>query len=130
MTITNKGTIFSTRMNANGLLFGLGNSGFPSIMLGSSTLGGNGGKAVASGVWTHLAIAVDGSNVRFYVDGSLNATKALAGGAPKDAAIRIGKGWAGGDDPFDGLIDDVAIYGKALSTVEVGDLKGGALKCR
>jgi hypothetical protein len=128
-SVTGKGTIFSTRLNASGLSFGLGN-GFPSITLGALTLGGNGGTAVAKGAWSHVAIAIDGSSVRFYIDGNLNATKSLGGGAPKDTAVRLGRGWSVPDDPFEGQIDDVAIYGKALSTQDVKDLYAGAAKCR
>jgi hypothetical protein len=128
-TVVTKGTILSTKTNTAGMIFSLYN-GFPNIMLGATTLSGNGGKIVVAGAWTHLAIAFDSVNVRFFVNGTLNATKPLAGGVVKEGPIRVGSGWLG-EDPFNGLVDEVAIYGKALSDTEVKDLYlAAAAKCR
>jgi len=70
------------------------------------------------GQWYHIAGTNDGSNIKIYVNGQLKATTDSTGstGADYDATIGV-------DDRsstyFEGLIDDVRIYNRALSAEEL-----------
>ena len=76
-------------------------------------------------VWSHIAVtyttAVGGSTLRIYVDGALITTVAgpnqnlLAGNQP----LRIGNSNAQISEGFNGLIDEVRVYNRALSVAEI-----------
>jgi YVTN family beta-propeller protein len=79
----------------------------------------------SSGVWYHVAFVYDKATVRLYVNGVLDQTQA-AGAIlnGNDYPVTLGSGANGGnlctqDSHFNGLIDDVAIYNRALSPKEV-----------
>ena len=72
-----------------------------------------------SGVWSHLVATYDGTTMRIYVNGTLSA-RAPSSVSLLDGtnAFSIGSatGWS---DFFDGGIDEVAVYGTALSPERV-----------
>jgi Concanavalin A-like lectin/glucanases superfamily/Bacterial Ig domain len=69
--------------------------------------------------WTHLAVTFDGASLRLYVDGTLTRTTAVSGAmSGSDGPLRIG-GNAIWDEWFDGLIDELRIYNRALSPTEI-----------
>ncbi|NVN91044.1 MAG: LamG domain-containing protein [Desulfuromonadales bacterium] len=84
------------------------------------------GTAVATGgfvplnAWSHVACTYDGTNIRVYVNGVQAATgtgaAALAAG---DKALGIGKLDGSAIRNFDGLIDEVKIFSRALTTNEI-----------
>ena len=97
-----------------------------------SPAGGSGGgtwnsnSKMVAGEWVHAAISYDGSTIRFYIDGgpdSLEVTAALTFGIV-DQSLILGCDFPGGDEYFDGVMDDVRIYDYALSDGEVGWLSG------
>ena len=70
--------------------------------------------------WTHLATTYDGTTQRFYVNGALVASRPQTGPiAVGNGALRIGgnNSWAG--EFFSGLIDEVRVYNRALTDVEI-----------
>jgi hypothetical protein len=70
--------------------------------------------------WVYLAGTFDGSTFRFYTNGILAASAAGTMGPINGAALLIGdSGAEGGCMPFVGLIDEVAIYNRALSDAEI-----------
>jgi hypothetical protein len=73
------------------------------------------------GVWTHLATTYDGANQRFYVNGVLVGTTASpgAGIAVSNGAIRIGGNASSTGEFFQGMIDEVRVYNRALSAAEI-----------
>ncbi len=76
---------------------------------------------VMPGKWAHIAGTYDGRAVRIYVNGVLRGQADAPGGiAPRKQAIIIGN-YIGRKNayPMDGLIDDVRIYGRALSADEI-----------
>ena len=89
------------------------------------------GVGMMAGVFHHVAVTVDGTRVRFYVDG------VLAWDAPQetplvpvpDGPLVIGTEFV--SDQFYGVIDELAIYDHALSSGEVRDiyLAGTLGKC-
>ena len=81
------------------------------------------GQAPATGQWQYLSATYDGTTARYYIDGVQVASRAFAGNVGDTDTWRIG---AYGNSPFgffDGTIDDVRIYDRALTTAEVqGDM--------
>jgi glucose/arabinose dehydrogenase/fibronectin type 3 domain-containing protein len=71
------------------------------------------------GVWTNVALTYDGSILRLYVNGAQVATKAMTG------PIATGSSplWIGGNQPygefFNGLLDDIRVYNRALTQAEI-----------
>jgi uncharacterized repeat protein (TIGR01451 family) len=94
------------------------------------------GNEVATGIdlplntWTHLAGAFDGSAFRFYINGQLVATSG-AGMLGPTTADPLLIGGAGTCARFAGLIDEVEIYNRALSSSEIQAIynSGSAGKC-
>jgi hypothetical protein len=69
--------------------------------------------------WKHLAATWDGSTQRLYVDGVQVAFSSLSGSATvSNSPLRFGGNAVWGEF-FQGLIDDVRIYNRALSASEV-----------
>jgi Concanavalin A-like lectin/glucanases superfamily/Divergent InlB B-repeat domain/Putative Ig domain/Immunoglobulin I-set domain len=75
--------------------------------------------------WTHLAASFDGSTKRLYVNG---AQVALQGGLgplfydpSPNIPVTVGSDWGFGasDDRFNGRVDEVCVYRRALSDAEV-----------
>ncbi|MBN2217110.1 MAG: PEP-CTERM sorting domain-containing protein [Pirellulales bacterium] len=85
--------------------------------------------------WTHVSATYDGTDMRFYVDGTLKYTHNLeALGEVRNlrgdwlGAINIGNRWdvhGSYDRQFVGAIDDVAYFDTALTSTEIGQIMGG-----
>jgi hypothetical protein len=84
------------------------------------------GSMVQPGRWYHVAATYDGQYMGLYIDGVLDVIwdtgpiVAYTGDAP----LRIGSNRNSNHTPgvFDGIIDEVCIYNRALSTSEVREL--------
>jgi len=83
--------------------------------------------------WYHVVGVAEGSMARVYIDGQLDGTGTLSvAAAAHSDPIRIGRKGSGGDGLyFDGLIDDVRVYSRALASNDVSqlymDTKGGPI---
>jgi len=80
----------------------------------------------AAGNWTHVAVTQDGSTTRIYINGSLSTTTTgrRALGTFSTAMIML----AGSDnnlDLFQGDLDEVRIYNRALTGTEIASLSNG-----
>jgi hypothetical protein len=90
------------------------------------------GNDVAAGVWTHLAVTWDAGdpNMRFYKNGEEIHSASKGGtaiGIGPDVKIGIGNqsvsaGTDSMDRPFDGIMDDVAIWNRGLSPEEIAEM--------
>jgi glucose/arabinose dehydrogenase/chitodextrinase len=100
------------------------NSDGPLRPSGGGTLGGNtqylGGPAANPvNAWTNVALTYDGATLRLYINGTQVASRAATG------AIQTTNSplWIGGNSPygeyFQGLIDEVRVYNRALTQAEV-----------
>ncbi len=79
-----------------------------------------GSSATPVGAWSHLATTYEGGTMRIYVNGQLAATATgIAAARDSAGALKIGGNSIWGGEAFDGLIDDVRIYARALSQAEV-----------
>ncbi|MHA2428754.1 MAG: LamG domain-containing protein, partial [Candidatus Hermodarchaeia archaeon] len=100
------------------LRFRLKTSGTTSTLIASSG-------DLEPGVWIHAAVIYDGSTMKIYKDG------VLVGDTPKSGNIDSGptaQVWIGNNPPtdsskpFDGMIDDVRLYDRALTEEEIQEL--------
>lgn len=77
--------------------------------------------APAPGVWHNFVYTFDLTTHRLYVDGlEINATTAEPQTAIADK-LEFGR-WSGGSEYYSGLLDEVSIYGDALSPTDVANL--------
>jgi Concanavalin A-like lectin/glucanases superfamily len=80
-----------------------------------------GGAVLPVNSWTHLAATYDGSTLRLFVNGVEVDSLALSGAIVTTAnPLRIGGNGVWGEF-FQGLIDEVRIYNRALSATEIRD---------
>lgn len=77
----------------------------------------NSGSGLVDGNWHHVAMTYDGENLRSYIDGSITATNPVSGNLTGRAA-EIGR-YLSNTYVTNGYIDDVRIYGRALSAEEI-----------
>jgi hypothetical protein len=88
---------------------------------------------VTNGKWVHVAGTFDGATVNVYVDGALGATcPATALFLPDTTPITIGAALSTSAttqvvDPFTSLMDEVALFRRALPAVEVRALASGSV---
>lgn len=73
---------------------------------------------VNTGNWFHAAATYNGSSVNIYVNGNLESTNARSGNITPGAK-NIGSSSGGGSEYFNGTIDNVKIYNRALSNLEI-----------
>jgi parallel beta-helix repeat protein len=75
--------------------------------------------SISALTWTHVAATFDGSTVALYINGQLidsdPAQVSVLGGGTQPYTI----GWTSGSRYFDGRIDEVAIFDRALTTFQI-----------
>ncbi|HZM27048.1 MAG TPA: LamG domain-containing protein, partial [Gemmatimonadales bacterium] len=82
-------------------------------------LDARGTAAVPLNAWTHLAATHDGTTLRLYVNGVQVGSRAVAGALlTSTGALRIGGNSIWGEF-FQGRIDEVRVYNRALSPSEI-----------
>lgn len=97
--------------NAGKILFERWGNGSQSNVVGTT--------ATAVGTWYYVVATYDGSTLRLYVNGSLEASAASSVSmSDTTAPLRIAAS-AGGGSNFNGTIDDVAIYNVALTAAQI-----------
>ena len=79
----------------------------------------NSGVSPSVGVWQHLAATFDGANARYYIDGVEVASRAFSGSVGTANTWRIGAYGSVAGGFFDGLIDEIRVYDRALSATEI-----------
>jgi hypothetical protein len=81
----------------------------------------------SAGEWHHIAATYDGKVFKCYIDGVLAEEWAYAGAMPQNtASVTIGRRSRGGTF-FNGMIDDVRLYDRALTAGQINVvLAGGA----
>lgn len=89
---------------------------------------------LATGVWHHVAMVYDGSRLAGYINGRLDGFVAVSGSIrATDHSLRIGVNAVAGTNSgyFPGLIDDIAVYNRALTSNEIAAIHVAGLsgKC-
>jgi hypothetical protein len=75
---------------------------------------------IQANTWYHMALVYDGSLFYIYVNGRLTATQAYDAFIPnQDGAYNLGYRSDNDWNPFDGTIDDAAVYNKALTLEQI-----------
>ena len=94
---------------------------FRAINLTSDLTSGN--TTVTTGVWHHVAVTYDGSNVRLYLDGVQDGIEASTGTILETTGqeYRIGV-FRDGTLQLNGIIDDVRVSNHAISAEEIRQL--------
>lgn len=86
---------------------------------GSGNRNAFGGSPLPAATWTHLACTYDGADIRLYVNGAQAGSVAATGAITTSASPLT----MGGNTPygefFNGRIDDVRVYSRALSAAEI-----------
>lgn len=75
--------------------------------------------------WTHVAVSYDGARLVFYIDGqgeSVNAQFGFNLGSVLDEPLLLGADDTREGDYFDGLMDELRLYNRALSADEIRGL--------
>ena len=110
---TNQGG-YGLRVMSNGRLqfFTIGDNETSDAVTGGSTL--------FVGTWYHVAGVWDGTALRVYVNGGLNviSSSTLSPGAGS-SSLKIGARGHDAGTPFAGLIDEVAVFNRALTAAEI-----------
>jgi hypothetical protein len=75
--------------------------------------------SLVSGQWQHIVVTVDGTTGRLYINGELRANGAFVFGNAIDAPVMLGVADSAGEDPMNGILDDVKIYNYVLSDRDV-----------
>ena len=125
-TIVSKFEHFSSNLSYNLVLFGTSlRWQFNTTGLGSPAFDAN-GAALFDGQFHHVAATYDGAVSNIYIDGVLVRTDNFAGGALTSSStpFYIGAARDSGSDAhfFNGRIDEVSIYSRALSTAEISSV--------
>jgi N,N-dimethylformamidase beta subunit-like, C-terminal/Concanavalin A-like lectin/glucanases superfamily/Bacterial Ig domain len=90
-----------------------------SVRQGSTTSWTPGAAQLSLNTWSHLAATYDGTDLKMYVNGSLGSSRALTGAINvSNGVLRIGGNSIWGEW-FNGLIDEVRIYNRALTPTQV-----------
>jgi len=123
-TVSNDWQTLIVKERPSELVYGLYSSTDANRPQSQVTIGGsarllNGTATVPAGAWTHVAATYDGTTQRLYVNGTQVSTLAASGTIQTSTSpMRIGGNtvWA---EWFNGLIDEVRVYNRALSATEI-----------
>ncbi len=77
--------------------------------------------SVADGAWHHVAATYDGAKLQMFVDGVASGSTAAAGLTLTTTTnpLELGGNCTGHPYPWNGSIDDVRLYGRALTGTEI-----------
>jgi len=76
------------------------------------------------GEWVHLAAALDGTNLIYYVNGSADNTVLMGMGTTNTGDLKIGI-HPSEIRPFPGLIDEAAIFNTTLTATQISNIYKG-----
>ncbi len=116
------GKFWNTNMSSPSYQYGLELSGGrPHFYIGTSTglIGASMDTALALNQWTHLAVVFNGLTAQFFVNGTMVSSKSLVATiTARGMALRMGAD-ASTWQFYKGLLDNVRIYNRTLTPVEV-----------
>lgn len=82
------------------------------------------GSTLSSSTWYHIVGVFDSGSITLYLNGSSDATASTSNNTLNTTTTNVTTGGPnyGGFDYYDGIIDDVRLYDKALTSTEVSNL--------
>jgi hypothetical protein len=85
--------------------------------------------SLTTGQWQHLAVtySVSGAKKQVYLNGSPGASSTTSIDTLTSTRSGVGIGYASDGGTFDGLVDDVRLYNRALNPTEIAVLAGTTL---
>ena len=92
----------------------------------------NGSRNVNDGQWHHVAAVYDGTNMFLYVDGTLDVSQPATGLIAQNSyPVYIGQNAEEPIGSFNGLVDEVSLYSRALTASEIQTIyaAGSGGKC-
>jgi streptogramin lyase len=121
--------IYKEATGATGYALGVGMTKYGNLEGYVDPEGGTSPTRVASSeeldphTWSHVALTYDGANMRLYIDGDLVSTKSAPGvDMGGEGPLTIGCAERGGSrEWWDGRIDEVRVYDRALDGTEVAE---------
>jgi acid phosphatase type 7 len=112
-TLVRKDGHYLLRVNASGaLIFRVWKGGAMTELTTGSNL-------VRAGSWSHVVATVDGSTMTVYVDGLARASRSFVGPTDSSTSALYFGASSGSYDWLAGTIDEVAVYGAALTATRV-----------
>lgn len=91
----------------------------------SDTNGIRSNTVLSTGQWYHVAATWDGATAKIYIDGQLDNSAARSGAIGTDTRP-LYIGGRSGTDYFNGMIRDVRLYNRPLTSAEITSLSGTA----
>ncbi len=98
-------------------------------------LGPGAGASLDTGIWVHLVTTFDGNTAKLYKNGVLETSAPFPGLIDSciGGGLRFGydhlRYFASTGDPFNGIIDDIGIWNRALDSSEISRLHSGSADC-
>ncbi len=91
----------------------------------------DGSTALQTSVWYHVAMTYDGASLKLYLNGNLDGSLAVSGPVVISPDPLLVGGHKIGPWNFHGLVDELSLYGRALSAAEIQGIyqAGDAGKC-
>lgn len=84
---------------------------------------GTSNTALGTGVWTHVGMTYDGTNLNYYYNGNSDGSKACSTNPVNGTNnLRIGAIGDAGNANYYGYMDDTAMFSRALSPTEINQL--------
>ena len=82
---------------------------------------------MVAGEWLHVAYTYDGSTLRFYINGIKDSQEVavLLQFQNNSESLTLGCDFEGGDEYFDGVMDDVRVYNRGLTEEEIRQIMEG-----
>ncbi|MFN3404694.1 MAG: LamG-like jellyroll fold domain-containing protein [Cytophagaceae bacterium] len=111
--------IVSKHSNPSGFELALDNTGRVVFRGGSGFI--TSFSSITPSAWNFIAASVSGGNVKIYINGQLDATGTVGGAITSSFPLTIGKS-ASLTQFFNGLIDDVKVFGTTLTDAQVASL--------
>lgn len=120
------GVVFSRGATVNGLQFDKNGSRRIAYTWNdtSATYDWAGGPVLTDGAWSHVVCVVNNTTGKIYVNGALAATNTTTHSAISNpfSAVEIARDSFNGLRRFNGTLDDVRIYNRALTDADVSQL--------
>jgi hypothetical protein len=84
--------------------------------------------SLLTNAWSHFVYTHDNDSAKIYLNGNLVQSMAISGGLTNNTLpVRFGGRPADGWHPFNGALDDIGIWNRALSACEIQDLYNSQL---